>query len=181
MAAARLLSTITVEEYLKSEKSSPVKREYVGGRLYALAGASDEHNRIAGRIFAHLLPIAEALGCRPYISDMKLRVAEDVFYYPDVMVVCEDDPDRYFKTRPCVLVEVTSISTATTDRREKLDAYLRLPSLSDYLVVEAEEPQVTAYSRTPEGWLERTWEESGKVPIACLSTEIDLEELYRGL
>jgi Uma2 family endonuclease len=172
---------VTVEAYLESEKTSPVKREYVGGQLYALAGASKRHNRIAGRIFSRLLPVAEAQGCQAYISDMKLRVAEKVFYYPDVMAVCKENSHPLYVEFPCLIVEVISPSTAATDRREKLEAYLKLDSLQSYLLFEAEAPRVMGYTRTGEGWLEQLWEDKGEVPVACLGLALALEDIYAGL
>ena len=79
---------VTVEEYLELEKTSSVKHEYVAGEIHAMVGASRRHNRIAVNILRRLADAAEGGPCRVYISDMKLRAAEDVFYYPDVMVAC---------------------------------------------------------------------------------------------
>ncbi len=72
MTALKLLETIGVEEYLEGEKISPTKHEYVHGRVFALAGASDVHNRVAGNIFAQLWDAAVQRGCRVYMSDMKV-------------------------------------------------------------------------------------------------------------
>ena len=60
MTALKLLEAITVEEYLEGEKDSPVKHEYVDGRVFAFAGASDVHNRITGNIFAQLWDAASS-------------------------------------------------------------------------------------------------------------------------
>ncbi|HEX7119832.1 MAG TPA: Uma2 family endonuclease [Longimicrobiales bacterium] len=67
---------------------------------------------------------------RERLSDVKLRAAENAIDYPDVMVVREPhDPEAVVLTDPCLLVEVTSPSTETIDRREKLAAYTRIPTL----------------------------------------------------
>jgi Uma2 family endonuclease len=130
---------VPVEEYLASEPSSPVKREYVQGRVYALAGASDRHVRLVTNVVGLLWLSARGTGCRVYASDMKLRVGPDRFYYPDVMVVCDPgDTDPYYKTRPCFLVEVLSPATEATDRREKLVAYQEIPTLRGYLLLDSE-------------------------------------------
>jgi hypothetical protein len=39
---------VSVEDYLAGELDSPLKHEYVGGVLYAMAGARNAHNIIAG-------------------------------------------------------------------------------------------------------------------------------------
>jgi Uma2 family endonuclease len=182
MSAVKLLDTITVEEYLETEKTSPVKREYVHGRVFALAGASDDHNRIAGNIFAQLWGAANGKGCRIYMSDMKLRTPSDLFYYPDVMVVCtEDAKDEYVKEKPCLIVEILSPSTFGTDRREKAEAYLPIPTLTAYLMVDSRERRTEAFYKTPEGWRERVWEGEGEVPFGCLDVSLSLDAIYTGL
>src|SRR3712207_4558058 len=65
--------TLSVEEYLALETSSGLKHEYVLGQAYALAGASEDHNRIALNIAAALLPVARRLGCRVVGSDQRLQ------------------------------------------------------------------------------------------------------------
>ncbi|PIV87973.1 MAG: Uma2 family endonuclease, partial [Hydrogenophilales bacterium CG17_big_fil_post_rev_8_21_14_2_50_63_12] len=45
-------------------------------------------------------------------------------------------------TRPCLLAEVLSPNTEATDRREKLTAYQRLPSLREYLLIAQDEMRV---------------------------------------
>jgi Uma2 family endonuclease len=184
MEAVQIRRPVSVEEYLRMERASPVKHEYVHGVVRALAGASDRHNRLALRIAATLLPAAEARGCRVYISDMRLVIrdqAGEVHYYPDVMVVCAEDPDPYAKTRPCLVVEVLSPSTRTIDLGEKRLAYMRLPSVEAYLIFDGDRPWAVGYYRTPEGFEERTWEGSGRIPVPCADVFLDLEALYQGL
>ena len=97
---------------------SSVKHEYLAGEIHAMVGASRRHIRITGKIYRMLADAAEGDPCRVYISDMKLRVAEDLFYYPDVMAACEPEPDDpYTESETCLVVEVASPSTETTDRR----------------------------------------------------------------
>ncbi len=43
---------VTEDEYLKGELISDVKHEYVKGQAYAMAGASKNHERISGNIYA---------------------------------------------------------------------------------------------------------------------------------
>src|SRR5437870_3519929 len=100
-------ATLSVEDYLKLERSSGVKHEYVLGQVYALAGATEDHNRIALNIAAALLAAARATGCRVVGSDQKLEAGDHLYYYPDVQVLCDPtDNDPLLKRRPCVVAEV---------------------------------------------------------------------------
>ena len=79
---------LTAEEHLELEEGNALRHEYAGGAIHALAGGTSRHNVIAVNILASLWNAARGGPCRIYNSDMMLRAAEDVFYYPDVMVVC---------------------------------------------------------------------------------------------
>ncbi len=181
MSTAKVLNFISVDEYLEGEKTSFVKHEYVHGRVFALAGASDHHNRVAGNVFALLWGAAKRRGCRLYISDMKVRIPNGRFYYPDVMAVCQDDPNNYYKENPCLIVEVLSASTQSTDRREKAEAYFSLPSLTAYLMIDSQTWHVEGYLRTPEGWKARTWRETEEVEFGCLKTSLAFSDIYASL
>src|SRR5438876_3042128 len=91
------------------EEARSAKHEYVAGQVYALAGASERHNRIAMNIAAHLWTAARDGPCRVYGSDMRLRIDDDAVYYPDVQVICDPtDTQQMSTTSPCVVVEMLS-------------------------------------------------------------------------
>src|SRR5690348_13825746 len=131
------LPTMTVEEYFRFEESSPVKHEYVEGEVYAMSGATARHNRIAGNIFFRLFPAARRSSCDAFIGDMRVQVARDRYYYPDVAIVCTPVAEADVVARdPPVVFEVTSPSTARIDRNEKLDAYRSTSNLQAYLIID---------------------------------------------
>ena len=129
---------LTFEQYLELEHASPVKHEFMDGQMFMLAGASDKHNHLAGRLYAWLLN-AEKGACRTFFADMKVRTPAGVGYYPDVLVVCdEEDDDAYVKQKPCLIIEVLSPSTEAIDRGEKLHNYRTFESLQAYVLVNQE-------------------------------------------
>lgn len=189
---APAFQTMSVEEYLRTEPDSPVKREYVNGFVYAVdnsegiwaqAGSSKSHARIISRIMRHIEPRAEVTGCRAYASEIKLRIdAQKSFYYPDVMVVCgPENSDPYSETSPCLLVEVLSRGTAHTDRHAKYAVYTALPSLQTYLIVDQYERRVYAYERDGESWKLTQYDGAGVIPLTCLGIELNLDEIYAGV
>jgi hypothetical protein len=74
MSAFKKLSPISVEDYLAGELVSPVKHEYLGGVVYAMAGARNAHNLIAGNVLIALGGRLRGRPCRPYNSDTKIRI-----------------------------------------------------------------------------------------------------------
>src|ERR671936_454279 len=161
---------LSVEEYLALEQASGVKHEYVHGQVYALAGATEAHNRIALNVAAALLPAARAAGCRVVGSDQKLQAGDDLYYYPDVQVLCDPtDNDPLVKRRPCVVVEVSSERTEAIDRREKLLVYRGISSLLLYLIVAQDRREVTVHVRDAAGtWQTRQAAAADTIPIGCL-------------
>src|SRR5437867_13172547 len=100
---AKLASLISPEEYLEAERASEIRHEYVDGHTYAMAGASDDHNRIAGNIFRELANALRGHRCEAFINDMKVKIPPafaEVYDYPDVLVVCDPtDNAKYYRER----------------------------------------------------------------------------------
>ena len=128
---------ITVDEYLESEEQANARHEYVRGRVFAMAGATDAHNTICGNLFSAVHTFLRGSSCTVYANEMKVNVEIlDSFYYPDIMVTCEPfNASSVFKSNPRLIIEVQSPSTKHVDRREKLVAYQALPSLQQYVMV----------------------------------------------
>src|SRR5436190_24158707 len=141
---------ISVEDYLAGEETSEIKHEYVGGVVYAMAGASKQHNLIALNIYTALRQRLRG-GCRAFVSDVKVRIetlGDEVFYYPDVMVACDPrDAHRLFSQYPRILIEVSSESTERLDRNEKRLAYQTIETIEGYLIVAQGRIQVTVFRR----------------------------------
>ncbi len=181
--AAQARFAISAQEYLEGEQRSDIRHEYVAGQVFAMAGAGEKHNRIAGNLFFHLRAAARGKGCGVFISDMKVRVEQsDAYYYPDVMVACDpDDTEPLYKRSPCLIVEVLSPSTDAIDRREKLIAFRSLPSLRYYLLVAQETRQVECYTRDADNrWVTTVAENSGVLEIVCdgLKANFTLDDIY---
>lgn len=175
---------VSVGEYLRLERASTAKHEYVGGAVHALAGVSKRHNRIAFNIARQLYDAAEHAGCRVYIADVKLRAAEDVIYYPDVMVACgPEGDDSHVEETPCLVVEVASPSPQATDRREKLLVYQRIPTLRAYLIVDQDRRRIERHWREGEGeWHHAEIVDAGTVPVPCPpGSALSLDGIYAGV
>ena len=175
--------SLTIDEYLELEESATVRHEYVGGEIFAKVGATKRHNRIIGNIFSRLWGAARGGDCRVYVEGVKLRVADDVIYYPDVMVACgPEGEDPLVEDDPCLVVEVASPGTDTTDRREKLAGYKRMPSLRAYMIVAQDRSWVERHFRAEDGqWRRADLVDEGRFPIPCPETTLSLADIYEGL
>jgi len=174
---------ITAEEYLEGERVSDIRHEYVNGQVYAMAGASDDHNRITGNLFSELHTALRGKRCEPFSTDMKVKVppnVTDVYYYPDVLVACDPtDNAKYYRERPKVVIEVLSPDTRRTDEREKPYAYQQVRTLEVYALVEQDAARITVLHRAETGWRKEVLEGLGAtLKLECLGVEIPFERIY---
>ena len=183
MPAARRLARISVEDYLAGELVSSVKHEFVDGIVYAMAGARNQHNRIAVNAIGSLHSQLRGQTCEVFNSDTKVRIRQGhslKFYYPDASVVCDSNTDEEsYQDRPIVIVEVLSKSTRRIDEAEKRDAYLSIPSLAAYLLIELETPDVAVYRHSKSGFAHEEY--SGLEAVIALpeiGISLPLAEIY---
>ena len=174
---------IAVEEYLAGELESQVKHEYLGGYVYAMAGATNAHNRIASNVLGALHGRLRGNPCEPFNSNTKLRVKLPThvrFYYPDVSIICESNlPTDSYQDRPVVIVEVLSRKTRRIDQGEKKDAYLTIPTLCTYLLIEQDCPAVTVYRRTDQGFIQESYADlKSVILLAEVNAELSLAAIY---
>ena len=183
MTAAKQLELVSVEDYLADELDGEVRHEYLGGYVYAMAGARTIHNRIAGAFYASLYNQLRGKTCEPFNSDMKVRIlfpTHTRFYYPDGMVVCEPtSPEATFQDKPVVIAEVISEATRRTDEGEKREAYLTIPSLMTYLLIDTDRPRVVVHQRTDNGFIAQVYEGiHAIIPLAAIDAQLSLAELF---
>ena len=184
MEAAKL-THVSVEDYLNGEPVSEVRHEYVAGAVYAMAGASEEHNDLAGNLFAALRAHLRGGPCKVFIVDMKVRLAvgrEEVFYYPDVLVACDSrDTERHHKRFPKVVIEVLSPETERTDRREKFMAYTGIETLEEYVLVAQDRREVTVFRRAKQWAAEVLKAPGDQLTLSSLNFSASLDAVYEGV
>lgn len=146
----------SVEGYLAGERVSQQKHEYLAGVVYAMAGTTIDHDRIAGNIYRSLGNQLAGKKCETFSSDVKVRIENDgakFYYYPDVTVDCGTPTgSSLFAERPVAIFEVMSPDTERIDRGEKLRNYQSIPSLQVYALVDQFHIAVTVYRRTDDDW-----------------------------
>ena len=129
------------------------RHEIVGGRAFAMAGCSERHDMLAGLLALELASATRRGPCRTFTQNRLVRTPRGNGYYPDVMLCCGTAAHRLYETDADVIIEVLSDSTESVDRREKAEAYVALPSLSSYFLVDPRVRRVELGRRDPEG----TW------------------------
>ena len=185
MSAIPAKKNYTAEEYLAMERSSlEGKCEFVDGQIFAMVGASREHNLIGVNIASELRTQLKDRPCETYANDMRVKAAEAKgYHYPDIVVVCgkPEFEDGHLDTllNPTVLVEILSPSTEAYDRGGKFAAYRKIQSLHEYLLVSQAEPFIERYVRQGEAWvLTETAGLEGLVNLDSIGCVLAMNEVY---
>ena len=177
---------LSFEEWLEAERASAEGRsEYVDGEVFAMTGASAEHNTIVMNIGRELSIQLKGRPCQVYANDMKVLIrSASAGKYPDLVAFCGEpellDGRRDVLLNPSLLVEVLSDSTEAYDRGDKFALYRQIPSLREYLLVSQSRVLVELFSRGDDDrWVLADYRSlNDRVPLPSLDCTLDLAEIY---
>ncbi len=185
MSSAHHSKPISVRDYLHGEGEAKRKHEYIEGAVYAMAGATNSHNRIATNATGLLHSQLRGHRCQVFNSDTKIRVRLSKgtrFYYPDASVVCWlNPPSDTFHDAPNLIVEVVSESTRRTDENEKREAYLTIDALCVYVLVEQNSATAMVYRRGECGFDIESYCGDATIPLPEIDCTLPLRELYENV
>lgn len=182
MGLPKFRTKISVEDYLESEKHSPVRREYFNGETFAIPQNNINHNRICNNISVALSRHLINSKYEPFGRNIKTLINQDFCYYPDILVSCEENPESpYFRNNPILIIEIVSKSTERIDRREKVFLYQQILSLQEYVVVDQYRMEVQVHRRQENGgWITYYFTETSDiVEFTSIDLQISLPEIYR--
>ena len=177
---------IPESDYLALDAASERRYEYVSGYVVAMSGGSNTHSAIIMYTGAALVNSLGDAPCTVYSSDLRVKVETNGDYvYPDVSVVCgeakftDDTPDTLLN--PVLLVEVLSPSTEAYDRTIKLDAYIQIPSLQEYLLISQQQAHIRQYTRQPDNsWAFADYRgREASIHLKAFDVTLKLADVYR--
>jgi len=176
--------TMTVEEYFLLERNDPDARfEYSDGYIYAMAGGTFNHDTIKSNIQRILWGLLRGSECRVYSSDIKVSIAKERYFHPDVTVTC-DPHDRGagdLLQSPRLVVEVLSPSTELKDRTWKLQNYTAHPTIEEYLLVSSQTLKIELYRKEQNKWVYSAFRTNDDIDLACLGVRFSLAEAYESI
>ncbi len=175
-----------MNEYLALERAASTKSEYFDGEIFAMAGASREHNQISTntvRVLANQL--LDKL-CNVYASDMKVKIDKVKKYtYPDIVIACEqekfEDEKKDILLNPIVIIEILSASTEAYGRGQKFFHYQFIASLVQYILISQSTFRVESFVRQRNGsWLYLEFHDiSDLVELKAIECTLPIKEVYR--
>ena len=176
---------MTEDEYLAFERTTETKHELIDGQVYAMSGASPNHNWITSYTTAALIFRLQGSACRVAPSDMKIHMpATGSYVYADMSVVCGEreygGKNGDALLNPVLVIEVLSPSTEGYDRHLKFKHYWTIPTLQQYVLIYQDEPRVECFTRQSESdWqltVARGLESS--IELASIGCTLPLAQVY---
>ena len=158
------------EEYFLYEEKSELRHELINGGLYEMSGESIFHNNIAGNIYILMRMLLKRSTWKVFIENVKVRTPDKNYFYPDI-IVCENNPEKYYSEKPILIVEVLSDTTRQYDLSDKFIQYRKIETLRYYLCVEPEQQVVIFFFKNENGeWFSETYtKDEDKIEILnCL-------------
>lgn len=178
MSSPQRIDFISVADYLQGELLRDTKHEYLDGAIYAMAGASKNHQRIITNMVIAFGQHLRNTPCDTFASDIKVRIGDLAFFYPDVIVACQDDgDDSYYTEQPAIIVEVLSKSTRRKDETTKRRLYQTLPSLQEYVLIEQDIVDIEICRRS-QGWLSEHYFMGDEITFAAIDLTLSVNEIY---
>ncbi len=178
----------TAEQYLALEDKSLDKNEFYKGEIFAMAGASFEHNQIVSNSLSEIASHLKKSGkCQIFPSDLKIHSKTNTLYtYPDLSIVCNKaerlEGRNDIITNPSVLIEVLCASTQDYDRGGKFKLYRDLVSLKEYILISSLEILVEKYTKQDDSsWLLQTYTTNEVFAIQTIDLQMNVNELYRNV
>lgn len=178
----------TIEEYLEMERASDVKHEYYQGEIFAMAGASDNHNYIFSNVFVKAGIQLLNKPCRPLGSDMRMHIPENTFNtYPDISIYCGNltttDKEKDTAIHPTIIIEILSESTRSYDLRAKFELYQNIPTLKEYILIDSESIDGRSYRIDADNrWVLEVYKTlQDIVLIPTVGVSLSMKDIYDGV
>lgn len=174
----------TVEEYQKMERRNTTKSEFFDGKILANAPSNRSNNLIATNATIAIGSRLQGQKCEIYVNDMRVKLSPKHICYPDVVIVngVPSFADNAFDTliNPTVVIDIFSKNTSFQDKTEKLECYLALASIREYLLVKEDEMRVEHYfKQNPKQWIYRIYDSREDViSVDSVNCKVSVAEIY---
>ena len=176
---------MTVDEFLTWAEGRPGKYELFGGVVQQMSPERAEHVRVKASVWLAMRQAIrdKNLACEALTDGMTVRIDLHKAFVPDVVVHCEEslDGQSIEVSKPVIVVEVLSPSTASADVSSKLAGYFLLPSIQHYVIVAPEDRSVIHHRRTVGGVIETRALYEGEFDLNPPGIRIDIGDFFEDL
>lgn len=175
---------LTLAEYLDWEERQPDRNEYFRGEIYAMVGARRVHGRVVSNLNRRLGNQLDGSPYQLFAAGMKLQVADDAVFYPDILVTCDkaDLATEMIFRAPTLLIEVLSPTTQGYDRGLKFAVYRSVASLREYILVDPDLRRVEGFRRNAQGeWVLHDMSAGPALEAPSIGCSVPLADVFAGI
>ncbi len=171
---------ISEQDYLDSEELSDVRREYIDGEVWAMAGAKLNHQRLISNLVINIGGHLKNSQYEVFSSDVKVRADKGKkYFYPDVVMSCNNENgDSVFTESPRLIIEVLSNSTRRLDKTLKRLVYQNIPSLKEYVLIEQERVEIEIF-RKSENWNPTYYYIDDEITFTSIDLTLSVLDIYQ--
>lgn len=174
----------TLADFLAWEDAQPDRHEFHRGEVFAMVGARRTHGRVVLNLGRRLAEQLDGTPCQVFTEGMKVQIAEDTVFYPDVFVTCDKADlvtDMVFRA-PTLVIEVLSPGTQSYDRSQKFAIYRRLPSLKEYILVDPDTRRVEGFRRGADDlWVLHDMSQDAAMQAPSVGCSVPLVQIFQGM
>ena len=174
----------SMDDYLTTERQGAVRHDFVDGRAIARSGSNRWHNLLVSNTVVALGSRIHGHKVEVYISNMRVKLKNSYICYPDVVVVSGEpsfaDQNADLLLNPTVIVEIFSNQTNSSDKTNKLESFLAMDSIKEFVLLKEEEMRVEHYARqNAKQWIYRIYNERDDViSLESINCKVSLAEIY---
>ncbi|MEJ7589565.1 MAG: Uma2 family endonuclease [Ferruginibacter sp.] len=176
------------EDFLLLERMSKTRNEYYRGEIFAMSGASYQHNQLASALIADIAAHLKGSECHIFGSDLRVHAWFKSFYtYPDAVIICGEPSfaDNQFDTiiNPAILFEILSPSTEEYDRTVKFEFYKNIASLQQYVLIDSQKIWIEVFTKQQDDlWVSDVYTNPEKDwVLSSISYVGKVKQLYNGV
>jgi Uma2 family endonuclease len=177
----------TLEDFMKAERQSAMRNEFVNGKILARSGSDRGHSQLVSNTVIGIGSRLHGHKSEIYIGNMMVRLRNNLISYPDIVIVNGEpsftDQNCDLLLNPTLVIEVFSDITESTDKTRKLESLLEMASIKECALIKQDEMRVEHYARqNQKQWIYRIYNERDDVlSLDSIGCKISLQEIYAGL
>lgn len=174
----------TMDDYLTNERHGATRNEFIDGRVIPRSGANRFHNILVSNTVVALGSRMHGHKAEIYIANMRVKLKNSYICYPDVVVVNGEptfsDNNNDLLLNPTLIVEIFSNQTNSSDKTTKLESYLAMDTIKEFVLLKEEEMRVEHYARqNAKQWIYRIYNERDDViSLESINCKVSLAEIY---
>jgi Uma2 family endonuclease len=174
----------TMDDYLTTERQGGARQEFLDGRVIARSGSNRWHNILVSNTVVAFGSRMHGHKAEIYISNMRVKLKNSYICYPDIVVVNGEpsfaDQNADLLLNPTVIVEIFSNQTNSSDKTNKLESYLAMDSIKEFVLLKEEEMRVEHYARqNAKQWIYRIYNERDDViSLESINCKVSVSEVY---